>query len=401
MQINANFAKLQASYLFRDIAQKTAAFRAANPQADVISLGIGDVTRPLPPAVIKAMESSVAEMAESDTFRGYPSAFGEDFLLDAILKNDFTDRGIDIDKDEIFVNDGAKSDTANIGDLFGTDNIVGVCDPVYPVYVDANVMGGRGGEFAGNRWTKIVYLTCTAENDFLPKLPDEHVDILCLCFPNNPTGAAIDRADLQKFVDWAIEHGSVILYDAAYEAYITDGKPRSIYEIDGAKTCAIEFRSFSKTAGFTGVRCGYTVVPKALQRDGASLNAMWGRRQSTKFNGVSYVTQRAAQAVYSPEGKAQCQATIDYYLDNARTIFDALSGVGLSCWGAVNSPYVWFKAPDGQSSWELFDTLLNDAQVVGTPGSGFGPAGEGFFRLTAFNTAEKTAEAVGRLRKVF
>ncbi|MDR1806241.1 MAG: LL-diaminopimelate aminotransferase [Clostridium sp.] len=401
MQLNQSFAKLQTSYLFRDIAQKTAAFRAANPSADVISLGIGDVTRPLPAACIAALHSAAEDMANAATFEGYPPAFGYDFLLTAIQRQDFAARGVELGLDEIFVNDGAKSDTANIGDLFGTDNTVAVCDPVYPVYVDANVMGGRGGDFDGKRWTKFVYLTCTPENGFLPELPAEHADVLCLCFPNNPTGAAIDRAGLKRFVDWANEHGSIILYDAAYEAYITDDKPHSIYEIPGAKTCAIEFRSFSKTAGFTGVRCGYTVVPKELVRGGQSLNAMWARRQSTKFNGVSYITQRAAEAVYSPEGAAQCRETIAYYLGNARVIFDALSSVGIACWGAENSPYVWFRAPGGMTSWQLFDELLNKAQVVGTPGSGFGPAGEGFFRLTAFNTAEKTAQAVERLKKLF
>jgi LL-diaminopimelate aminotransferase len=401
MQLNPNFAKLQTSYLFRDIAQKTAAFRAENPAADIISLGIGDVTRPLPAAVIDALHSAADDMSDARSFQGYPPAFGCDFLLEEIRKHDFQSRGVDLDTDEIFVNDGAKSDTANIGDLFGTDNVVAVCDPVYPVYVDANVMSGRGGEFLGKRWTKFVYLTCTPENNFLPDLPAEHADILCLCFPNNPTGAAIDKAGLTRFVDWANEHGSIILYDAAYEAYITDDKPHSIYEIPGAKTCAIEFRSFSKTAGFTGVRCGYTVVPKALTRDGTSLNAMWARRQSTKFNGVSYITQRAAAAVYSPDGAAQCRETIAYYLDNARIIFDGLSAAGLDCWGAENSPYVWFRAPGSLTSWELFDAMLREANVVGTPGSGFGPAGEGFFRLTAFNTLENTRTAVARLQALF
>ncbi|MDR0884500.1 MAG: LL-diaminopimelate aminotransferase [Oscillospiraceae bacterium] len=401
MQINHNFGKLQTSYLFRDIASKTAAYRADHPAADIISLGIGDVTRPLPAAVVSALHSAVDDMSCAETFQGYPPAFGYDFLLEAIRDGDFRSRGVEIETDEIFVNDGAKSDTANIGDLFGTDNVVAVCDPVYPVYVDANVMSGRGGRFVGDHWTRFVYLTCTPESDFLPALPSEHADILCLCFPNNPTGAAIDKAGLQQFVDWANEHDAVILFDAAYEAFITDDKPHSIYECDGAKTCAIEFRSFSKTAGFTGVRCGYTVVPKELVRDGASLNAMWARRQSTKFNGVPYITQRAAAAVYSPEGAAQCRETIAYYLNNARVIFDALTASGLKCWGAENSPYVWFQAPSGLTSWQLFDTLLHEAQVVGTPGSGFGPAGEGFFRLTAFNTLEKTQTAVARVQKLF
>ncbi|MDR1409958.1 MAG: LL-diaminopimelate aminotransferase [Oscillospiraceae bacterium] len=401
MQLNTNFAKLQTSYLFRDVAQKTAAFRVENPFADIISLGIGDVTRPLPPAVIAALRSAADDMSDARTFQGYPPAFGYDFLLEAIREKDFHSRGVELDADEIFVNDGAKSDTANIGDLFGTDNIVAVCDPVYPVYVDANVMFGRGGELIGNHWTHFVYLTGTPENGFLPNPPTEHADIVCLCFPNNPTGASIDRTGLARFVGWANEHNSIILYDAAYEAYITDDKPHSIYEIPGAKTCAIEFRSFSKTAGFTGVRCGYTVVPKALVRGGQSLNAMWARRQSTKFNGVSYVTQKAATAVYSPEGAAQCRETIAYYLNNARVIFDGLTSAGLACWGAKNSPYVWFRAPSGMTSWELFDTMLRQAQVVGTPGSGFGPAGEGFFRLTAFNTAEKTIEAITRLKSLF
>lgn len=401
MKINENFLNLQKSYLFSTMGQKTRAYKAAHPDADVISLGIGDVTRPLPDACIKAMRKAVDELADEKTFQGYPPEYGQKFLVDKILKYDFADRGVSLDEDEIFVSDGAKSDTGNIGDIFSVDNIVAVCDPIYPVYVDTNVMFGRAGTpLEGGRFSKFVYLDCNAENGFIPSLPDKHADIVYLCFPNNPTGATITKAELQKWVDWANEHHSVILYDAAYEAYITqEDIPHSIFELDGAKTCAIEFRSFSKTAGFTGVRCAYTVVPKELKCGDVSLNALWSRRQATKFNGVSYVTQRAAEAVYSGEGRQQVRDTIAYYLNNAKTIINGLEAAGIRCFGGVNSPYIWFEVPNGMTSWQMFDRLLEQVQVVGTPGSGFGAAGEGYFRLTAFASAERTAQAVERIKK--
>ncbi len=402
MIINENFLKMQSSYLFSTIGQKVRAYKTANPYADIISLGIGDATRPLPAAVIDAMHKAVDEMADEKSFRGYPPEYGYNFLLEKINEFDFARRGVNLDIDEIFVSDGAKSDTGNIGDIFGRDNIVAVCDPVYPVYIDTNVMGGRAGELLDNGcWSNIVYLPCEAENNFLPSLPREHADLIYLCFPNNPTGMGISKRELQKWVDFANEQGSIIFYDSAYEAYITEDLPHSIYELDGAKTCAIEFRSFSKTAGFTGIRCAYTVIPKELKVDGVSLNKLWARRQATKFNGVSYVTQRAAEAVYSDEGRPQVQDTINYYLKNAATITASLKASGFETWGGVNSPYIWLKVPFEMASWEFFDMLLNKVQVVGTPGSGFGPAGEGFFRLTAFGSAERTAEALQRIKKAF
>ncbi len=402
MKINENFLKIQNSYLFSMIAQKVSEFKEKNPEADVIRLGIGDVTRPLAPEVIKAMHSAVDEMAQESTFKGYPPAYGYDFLLNAINQNDFAPRGVKLDIDEIFVSDGAKSDAGNIGDIFSVDNKVAICDPIYPVYIDANVMAGRSGTLNDkNEWSNFVYLPCTAENNFLPELPKEHADLIYLCFPNNPTGMAISKEELKKWVDWANEHKSLILYDAAYEAYITEDLPHTIYEIEGAKTCAIEFRSFSKTAGFTGTRCAYTIVPKELVFDGVSLNKLWARRQGTKFNGVSYVTQKAAEAIYTPEGKKQVREVINYYLNNAKVIKSGLSGAGFRVWGGVNSPYIWLKTPEGMSSWDFFDALLSKANIVGTPGSGFGPAGEGFFRLTAFGSAERTAEAVERIKNLF
>ena len=389
MKINQNFLKLQSSYLFSTIAKKVNEYKAANPDADVIRLGIGDVTRPLPDAVIGAMHAAVDEMADEKTFRGYPPEYGQDFILEAIRKNDFESRGVDIKTSEIFLSDGAKSDTGNIGDIFDVDNIVAVCDPIYPVYVDTNVMAGRSGDLTDSgRWSNFVYLPCLEENSFLPSLPETHADIIYLCFPNNPTGMGITFDELKKWVDYANKEGSVILYDAAYEAYIKDeNMPHSIFEIEGARTCAIEFRSFSKTAGFTGVRCGFTVIPEELEVGGVKLNSLWARRQATKFNGVSYITQRAAEAVYSEEGKKQVQATIDYYLNNAKVIKNGLEAAGFTTYGGENSPYVWLKTPDGMTSWNFFDMLLNKVQVVGTPGSGFGPAGEGYFRLTAFGSA--------------
>ncbi|NLX92865.1 MAG: LL-diaminopimelate aminotransferase [Clostridiales bacterium] len=402
MKINENFLKLQSSYLFSPIGKKVNEYKAKNPDAEIIRLGIGDVTRALPAAVTEAMHKAVDEMSVEKSFYGYPPEYGYDFLLEKIREHDFLSRGVSLDSDEIFVSDGAKSDTGNIGDIFGTENSVAICDPVYPVYIDTNVMGGRAGELLENgRWSNIVYLPCTAENNFLPELPESHVDLIYLCFPNNPTGMGITKAELKKWVDYANENESIILYDAAYEAFITEDLTHSIYEIDVAKTCAIEFRSFSKTAGFTGVRCAYTMVPKELVVDGTSINKLWARRQATKFNGVSYVTQRAAEAVYSEQGRQQVQATIDYYLNNAKIITKGLAEAGFTTWGGINSPYVWLKVPEGLDSWAFFDLLLNKVQVVGTPGSGFGPAGEGFFRLTAFNSTEKTLEAVARIKSAF
>ena len=404
MQINKNFQKIESSYLFSGIAKKVREYKAANPDKanSVISLGIGDVTRPLAPACIEAMHKAADEMANAETFRGYPPEYGQDFLLEAILQNDYLARGIALDKSEIFVSDGAKSDCGNIGDIFSNDNVVAVCDPVYPVYVDTNVMSGRAGDKTENGWSNIVYMPCTAENGFLPQIPDCHVDIIYLCFPNNPTGMAATKEQLKPWVDYANREGAVILFDSAYEAFITTpGVPHSIYEVEGAKTCAIEFRSFSKTAGFTGVRCGYTVVPHDLKADGVELNAMWARRQATKFNGVSYITQRAAEACYSLQGKQQIRETIAYYQKNAKTIYDGLKACGFTVYGAVDSPYVWLKTPNGMGSWEFFDLLLQKMQVVGTPGEGFGPSGEGYFRLTAFGSAENTEKAVERIKAYF
>lgn len=392
MKANENFLKLESSYLFSTVAKKQREYQQANPDKEVIRLSIGDVTKPLAPAVIEAMHKAVDEMANEESFRGYPPEHGYDFLVDAIHKHDYADRGLDIEKDEIFVSDGAKSDCGNIGDIFGEGNKIAICDPVYPVYYDSNVMSGR---------TDIIYMPCTAENGFMPQLPEEVPDIIYLCFPNNPIGVAASAEQLKVWVDYANEHGSLILYDSAYEAFVTDGSVKSIYEVEGAKTCAIEFRSFSKTAGFTGVRCGYTVVPKALEFGGISLNSLWGRRQATKFNGVSYITQRAAEAVYSEKGQKQTKETIAYYQRNAKTIFDGLTEAGFTCYGAVNSPYVWLRVPEGMTSWEFFDDLLDKCQVVGTPGSGFGKCGEGYLRLTGFGNYEKTLEAVDRIKRVY
>lgn len=405
MKINDNFLKIESSYLFSNIGKKVREYKSANPQKekDVISLGIGDVTRPLAPACIEAMHKAVDEMSHADTFRGYPPEYGNDFLLKAIVDNDFKARGVSLDVSEVFVSDGAKSDTGNIGDIFSLDNKVAVCDPVYPVYVDTNVMAGRSGsKNAEGKWSNIYYMPCLAENNFLPQIPTEKVDIIYLCFPNNPTGMSITKDELKKWVDYANKNDSVILYDAAYVAFITENDvPHSIYEIEGAKTCAIEFRSFSKTAGFTGVRCGYTVVPHELKFGGTELNGMWARRQATKFNGVSYITQRAAEAVYSDDGKKQIKEIIAYYQENAKTIYNGLKECGFTVYGAVNSPYVWLKTPDNMGSWEFFDLLLNELQVVGTPGEGFGPSGEGYFRLTSFGSKENTAIAVDRIKKYF
>lgn len=402
MQINENFLKIENSYLFSTIGKKVKAYQEAHPDNQIIRLGIGDVTRPLAPACIAAMHKAVDEMADAATFQGYPPEYGQDFLLEAILENDYKARGIDLQKDEIFVSDGAKSDCGNIGDIFSLENRVAVCDPVYPVYVDTNVMSGRAGEKTATGWSNICYMSCTAENNFLPELPKSHVDLIYLCFPNNPTGMSATKAQLKTWVDYANREGAVILYDSAYEAYITSQDvPHSIYEVEGAKSCAIEFRSFSKTAGFTGVRCGYTVVPHALRFGQTELNALWARRQATKFNGVSYITQCAAAACYSPEGKQQVRALVAYYQENAKTIYNGLKECGFTVFGAVDSPYVWLKTPDGMNSWNFFDLLLEKIEVVGTPGEGFGPSGEGYFRLTAFGSAENTQKAVARIKTLF
>lgn len=404
VKVNQNFQKLPGGYLFPEIGRRVRAFSAQNPPMPLIRLGIGDVTQPLAPAVIEAMEKATAEMGKKETFRGYceetNSAY--DFLRLAI-QDDYKRRGVEIRDDEIFVSDGAKSDCGNIGDIFDVDNIVAVCDPVYPVYVDTNAMAGRAGDFDGEKWTNLVYLPCTAENNFFPELPkgDKIPDMIYICSPNNPTGAAATREQLQTWVDYANEHGSVILFDSAYEAFITEPDiPHSIFEIPGAKTCAIEFRSFSKTAGFTGNRCAYTVISKELVRDGVSLNALWNRRQGTKFNGVPYVIQRAAEATLTEEGRKQIQETIQFYLNNAKVIREGLTAAGLTVYGGVNAPYIWFRTPEGYGSWEFFDKLLHEACVVTTPGAGFGPSGEGYIRLTAFGDAEMTREAVRRIQEL-
>jgi LL-diaminopimelate aminotransferase len=403
LKINENFAKLPANYLFVEIADRVKKFSEQHPETEIIRLGIGDVTRPLPEAVVDAMAKAAREMGEAATFRGYGPEAGYPFLREAISKNDFRDRGVEIGPDEIFVSDGAKSDTGSIGDIFGTDNVVAVCDPVYPVYVDTNVMAGRAGEYVeGKGFSKIVYMPCRRENGFLPEIPERHADMIYLCFPNNPTGLGIDRASLRGWVDYALENHAVILYDAAYEAFITEpDMPRSIFEIPGAKKCAVEFRSFSKTAGFTGVRCAYTIIPKELVFGGVSLNRLWNRRQSTKMNGVSYPVQRAAEAVYSEEGARGVRENLAYYRANAKIMREGLAKAGFEVYGGVNSPYVWLKVPEGLTSWEFFDLLLEKTGVVGTPGSGFGACGEGYFRLTSFNTKENTQKAVERIGKTF
>lgn len=404
IKLNDNYLKLPGSYLFSTIAKKVNAFTAANPDKKVIRLGIGDVTLPLTESVIKAMHNAVDEMARGETFRGYGPEQGYEFLRRAISENDYCARGVDIAPDEIFVSDGAKSDTGNIGDIFGLDNKVAVCDPVYPVYVDTNAMAGRAGDYdeKSGMWSNLIYMPCLEENGFLPRIPEERPDIIYLCFPNNPTGAAMSGTELKRWVDYANENRAVILYDAAYEAYISeDGVPHSIFEIEGAKSCAIEFRSFSKNAGFTGTRCAFTVIPKELKAEGVEVRSLWNRRHTTKFNGVPYVTQRAAEAVYSEAGKRETKALIDYYTANAKIISEGLKDAGFTVYGGVNSPYIWLKVPDGKTSWEFFDELLERANVVGTPGSGFGPSGEGFFRLTAFGSKDSTVEAIDRIVRTF
>lgn len=406
--INEHYLKLPGSYLFSDIAKKVNTFKVTHPKQSLVRLGIGDVTRPLPDACIKAMHKAVDEMASADTFHGYGPEQGYSFLIEAILKHDFASRGINFSQSEIFINDGAKSDTGNIGEILRWDNSMGVTDPIYPVYIDSNVMCGRAGELGPDgRWSNVTYMPCTVENNFVPEIPKERIDMVYLCYPNNPTGTTLTKAELKKWVDYALHNDTLILFDAAYEAYIQEPDvPHSIYEIKGAKRCAIEFRSFSKTAGFTGVRCGYTVVPKELTAatfsgERVSLNPLWNRRQCTKFNGTSYITQRGAEAVYSPEGREQVKATIGYYMENARLLREGLTEAGFDVYGGKNAPYIWLKTPDGLTSWQFFDRLLYDAHVVGTPGVGFGPAGEGFLRLTAFGRREDCIEAMRRIRTSF
>ena len=404
--INENFLRLQDSYLFSTIAKKVSKFQEENPDKKVIKLGIGDVTKPIVPAVLKAMHKAVDEIGTSDGFKGYGPEQGYDFLRKAIAENDY--KGLDIDESEIFVSDGAKCDCGNIVDIFDENSKIAITDPVYPVYLDTNVMGGRSGEFNKEigKYENIVYLPVCSENNFVPELPKEKVDVIYLCFPNNPTGTVLTKEELKKFVDYAKENKVLILFDAAYEAFITEPNiPHSIYEIEGAKEVAIEFRSFSKTAGFTGVRCAFTVVPNELfgytkSGEKVSLNKLWNRRVTTKFNGVSYVVQRGAEAVYSEEGQKEIKENIKYYLDNAKIIREGLKEAGFTVYGGVSSPYIWLKVPDGMKSWKFFDLLLEKANVVGTPGSGFGPCGEGYFRLTAFGTKENSIEAIKRIKEV-
>ena len=401
--VNHNYLKLPGSYLFSTIGKKVRAYKEENPDKEVISLGIGDVTQPLVPAIIEALHGAVEEMAHAETFHGYAPDLGYEFLRRAIAKNDYQDRGCDVAADEIFVSDAAKSDSGNIQEIFGTDNKVAVCDPVYPVYVDTNVMAGRTGEYNTVRenFDGVIYMPCRKENGFLPELPSEVPDLIYLCFPNNPTGSAITKDELQKWVDYANKNGCVIIYDAAYEAYISEENvPHSIYECEGARTCAIELRSFSKNAGFTGVRLGFTVIPKELVRDGVSLHSLWARRHGTKFNGAPYIVQKAGEAVYSEAGKAQLKDQVGYYMRNAKLIHDELTKAGFSVSGGVNAPYIWLETPDKMTSWEFFDYLLKNANVVGTPGSGFGSHGEGYFRLTAFGTYENTLKAIDRIKSL-
>lgn len=402
-KINEHYGKLQGSYLFSTIGKKVRAYQEAHPDQQVIRLGIGDVTQPIAPAIIDTLHNAVDEMGEASTFHGYAPDLGYEFLRDVIAKQDFQARGCDIAADEIFVSDGAKCDCGNIQEIFSVDNTIAVCDPVYPVYVDSNVMAGRTGEFdpETQRYAGVIYMPCTEENHFLPEFPKEVPDLIYLCFPNNPTGEVIKKADLQQWVDYANAHGSVILYDAAYEKFIQEEDvPHSIYECDGARNCAIEFRSFSKTAGFTGLRLGYTVIPKDLKMDGTALWDLWARRHGTKYNGAPYIVQRAGEAVYSVAGQQQIQAQIDYYRENARIISEALKAAGYQVYGGVNAPYIWMKTPGNMTSWEFFDALLAKCQIVGTPGVGFGPHGEHFFRLTAFGERKDTLAAVERMKSL-
>lgn len=404
--VNENYLKLPGSYLFSEIARRVSQFKATNPEADIIRLGIGDVTRPLPPAAIKAMHKGVEEMAKAETFRGYGPEQGYQFLIEKIIEHDFTPRGVKLSVDEVFISDGAKSDTANFQELFGVNNIMAVTDPVYPVYVDSNVMAGRTGTFDSEKgqYDKIVYLPCTEENGMKPALPKTHVDMIYLCFPNNPTGMTLSKEELKQWVEYARENRSILLFDSAYEAYIREeGVPHSIFEIEGAREVAVEFRSFSKTAGFTGTRCAYTIVPKEVnvydsKGEAYSLNQLWLRRQTTKFNGASYPVQAGAVAIFTEEGKQQIKETINYYMENARIIREGLQEAGYTVFGGINAPYIWMKTPNNMGSWEFFDKLMKDANVVGTPGAGFGANGEGYFRLTAFGTRENTLKAIERIK---
>lgn len=402
-RVNEDYLKLPGSYLFSTIGKKVAAFQEENPDKSIIRLGIGDVTQPLAPAIIEALHSAVDEMAHADTFRGYAPDLGYEFLRSAIAKNDYQDRGCEIRADEIFISDGAKCDSGNIQEIFAKDNRIAVCDPVYPVYVDTNVMAGRTGVYNAKEetWSDVIYMPCTKETGFVPELPRETPDMIYLCFPNNPTGLAVTRDQLQEWVDYANKVGAVIIYDAAYEAYITeDDVPHTIYECEGARTCAVELRSFSKNAGFTGVRLGATVIPKDLRCKDVMLHSLWARRHGTKYNGAPYIVQRAGEAVYSEAGKAQLKEQIAYYMKNARVIYEGLKSAGYQVSGGVNAPYIWLETPKGMSSWEFFDHLLARANVVGTPGSGFGPSGEGYFRLTAFGSYENTVAAIERIKAI-
>jgi LL-diaminopimelate aminotransferase len=406
-KINENYLLLQNSYLFIEIAKRVEKFQQENPEKEIIRMGIGDVTKPLTPAVLNAFKDAVDEMGNENTFMGYGPEQGYSFLAEAIINNDFKPFGIDLDIDEVFISDGSKCDTGNIQEIFDLNNKIAVTDPVYPVYVDTNVMAGRTGNINDNgMYEKLIYLPCIEENDFVPELPKEPVDIIYLCFPNNPTGTTLTKDQLTDFVNYAKENNSIILFDAAYEKFITeDDVPHSIYEINGAKEVAIEFRSFSKTAGFTGTRCAYTIVPKAIKAidsngDEHVINELWNRRQTTKFNGVSYPVQKAAEATYSEVGKKEIQDNIDYYMNNSKIIRENLANIGLNVYGGVNSPYIWVKTPNNMNSWDFFDILLNEANVVGTPGAGFGPSGEGYLRLTAFNSLENTKEAMRRISEL-
>ena len=396
-KLNENYLKLPGSYLFSTIAKKVAAFQESHPDREIIRLGIGDVTQPIAPAIIDALHKAVDEMGHAETFHGYAPDLGYGFLRETIVEKDYKAWGCEVYPDEIFVSDGAKSDCGNIEEIFDDSCRIAVCDPVYPVYVDSNVMAGRTGDYdeATGKWSLVIYMPCTAENNFVPELPEETPDLIYLCFPNNPTGTTLTRDQLQVWVDYANRVGAVILYDAAYEAYITeDDVPHSIYELPGARTCAIEFRSFSKKAGFTGLRLGFTVVPKDLMCGDVQVRSLWARRHVTKFNGAPYIVQKAGEAVYSDEGNRQVMEQVGYYMRNAHVIYDGLKKAGYQVFGGVNSPYIWLKVPEGMTSWEFFDYLLDKAGVVGTPGSGFGPSGEGYFRLTAFGTYENTVKAV-------
>ena len=400
VKINSDYTLLRSSYLFSTIAKKVKEYEQANPEANIIRLGIGDVTRPLSPTIIDSLHKAVDEMAAEETFRGYAPDLGYEFLRSAIARNDYELRGCDIAADEIFVSDGAKSDSGNIQEIFSKDCKVAVCDPVYPVYVDTNVMAGRAGTYdeTSGKWSNIIYMPCTKETGFLPEIPTETPDLIYLCFPNNPSGSTMTKDRLQEWVDYAVRNKAIIIYDAAYESYISeDDVPHSIYECEGARECAIELRSFSKNAGFTGVRLGFTVIPKTLMVDGVTLHSLWARRHGTKYNGAPYIVQRAGEAVYSEEGKKEIRGLVDYYMNNAAYILNGLKKAGYEVSGGVNAPYIWLKTPKGMTSWEYFDYLLNNASVVGTPGSGFGPSGEGYFRLTAFGDADKTKEAVDRI----